>query len=168
MPQTCIRRAALDPEAYQKVGRFLALGAAYQQWITSDCYPPLLDDDALGGAAAPAGNRVSLGEREAFVVNLDPTWFARCTQTATPVAGSVPVTGAEILGLKAHLLSLADVSSLDLREIGLGEARLRDKRAIFALYLGTADRAAYLECFQDLDGAVERAIHELGGGAKSR
>ena len=40
-----------------------------------------------------------------------------------------------------------------------------DKRALFALYLGNADRSVYLECFDDLDAAVERAAQELGRAA---
>jgi len=42
---------------------------------------------------------------------------------------------------------------------------MRDKRALFALYLGNADRSVYLECFDDLDAAVERAAQELGRAA---
>jgi hypothetical protein len=32
---------------------------------------------------------------------------------------------------------------------------------LFALHLGTADRAAHLECFEDLDAALVRAAQEL-------
>ena len=77
------------------------------------------------------------------------------------VTGSVAVTGATQLALHQHLASLPETASLDLREIGFAEARMRDKRVLFALYLATGDRAADLECFEDLDGAIIRAAEEL-------
>jgi len=161
MPPVCAHRESLDPAEYQHLGRFLALGGPYRQWVDKNCYPARLDDAALAAIDRPIGYVVSIGGNDAFVVDLGPTWFTRCTKTSAPVSGSVAVTGATQLALHQHLASLPETASLDLREIGFAEARMRDKRVLFALYLATGDRAADLECFEDLDGAIIRAAEEL-------
>jgi hypothetical protein len=161
MPPVCTQREALDPAEYQRLGRFLALGGPYRQWIDKNCYPTRLDDAALAAIARPIGYVVAIGDRDAFVVDVGPTWFNRCTKTATPVSGAVAVDGGTMLSLLQHLATFPETASLDLREIGFAEARMRDKRALFALYLATGDRAADLECFEDLDGAIRRAAEEL-------
>jgi hypothetical protein len=161
MPPSCKRREELDPNEYRRLGRFLSLGGGYRQWLEKDCYPQRLDDPALAQIDRPVGYVVTVAGHDAFVVDLGPTWFNHCTNTSTPVSGSVAVDGSTLLALAQHLASMPSAAALDLHEIGFAEARMRDKRAIFALYLATGDRAANLECFEDLDGAVERAIGEL-------
>jgi hypothetical protein len=81
------------------------------------------------------------------------------------VTGNIPIDGSTLLALDRHLASLPSFAALDIREVGFGEAGMRDKRALFALYLGSANRSVYLECFDDLDAAVERAAQELGRAA---
>jgi len=162
MPASCRRRETLDATEYQRLWRFLALGGSYRMWADKDCYPYRLDEAALARAERPVGYIVDVGGRDVFVVDLDPVWFRRCTKTATPVTGAISVTGATLLALDRHLAALPSFAALDIREIGFGEAGMRDKRALFALYLGSADRSLYLECFDDLDMAVERAAQELG------
>jgi hypothetical protein len=162
MPSSCLRREALDAAEYQRLWRFLELGGGYRQWADKDCYPKRLDDAALAAAPRAVGVVVSLAGRDAFVVDLNPTWFRNCTKTATPVAGPLDVDGAMILALAQHLATLPALAAADIREIGFGEAVTRDKHVVFALYLGTGQRSLYLECFDDLDAAVERAADELG------
>jgi hypothetical protein len=166
MPPACTRREALDGAEYQRLGRFVALGGGYRQWAEKDCYPVRLDDEALARIDRPVGYVVTIAGHDAFVVDLGPSWFTRCTKTSTPVAGSIAVDGATLLALTRHLAALPEVASLDIREIGFAEARTRDKRAVFALYLATGDRAADIECFEDLDQAVERAAAELSRPAR--
>jgi hypothetical protein len=161
MPASCLRREALDANEYQRRWRFLALGGGYKVWADKDCYPPRLDEAALTKTERAIGYVVSVGGRDMFAVDLDPVWFTRCKKTATPVVGALPVDGATLLNLVQHVISRPELASIDLREIGFAEAAMRDKRVLFALYLGTADRAAYLECFEDLDAAVFRAGQEL-------
>jgi hypothetical protein len=162
MPASCRRRDTLDAAEYQRMWRFLALGGGYRNWADKDCYPYRLAEAALAGVDRPIGYIVDIGGRDVFVVDLDPLWFRRCTKTATPVSGPIAVSGATFAALAGHLASLPSFAALDVREIGFGEAAMRDKRALFALYLGSADRSLYLECFDDLDAAVERAARELG------
>ncbi len=168
MPASCLRREALGAAEYQRLWRFLALGGGYRQWPDKDCYPRWLDDAALAASDHPAGHVTSLAGRDVFVVELNPTWFAGCKKTATPVSGSLPVDGAKILALGQHIAAMPPLAGLDLRELGFGEAVMRDKRVLFALYLGTAERSAYLECFEDLDAALDRAVRELTQPAPSR
>jgi len=169
MPASCRRRETLDAAEYQRMWRFLVLGGGYRMWADKDCYPYRVDAATLATVDRPIGTIVDVGGRDVFVVDLDPVWFRRCTKTATPVTGAITVDGSTLLALTRHLASLPSFAALDIREIGFGEAGMRDKRALFALYLGTADRSLYLECFDDLDTAVERAAQELGraGSAKS-
>jgi len=164
MPASCLRRDALDFGEYQRRWRFLSLGGGYRVWADKDCYPPRLDDAALAKSERPIGYIVGVGGRDVFVVDFDPLWFTHCKKTAAPVMGSLPVNGETLLALVQHLASLPELASVDLREIGFAEAAMRDKRVLFALYLGTPDRAAYLECFEDLDAAVVRAAQELARG----
>ena len=161
MPPVCATRESLDPAEYQRLGRFLALGGPYRQWVDKNCYPVRLDDDALAASARPVGNIVSIGSKDVFVVDLGPTWFNRCTKTTSPVVGPVAIDGATQLALQRHLAMLPDTASLDLREIGFAEARMRDNRVLFALYLATGDRVADVECFENLDDAIKRAAEEL-------
>lgn len=168
MPSACVRRSELPAEQYKSLGRFLALGGGYRQWERMDCFPRRLDDAALAATDQPAGKIVAFGAGEVFVASIDPVWFARCTKTSTPVAGPVAIDGAKMLALRDHLVPLAATRSIDVREIGLAEALLRDRRALFALYLGSADRNVYLECFEDLDAAVTRAFEELGATRGAR
>jgi hypothetical protein len=161
MPPTCTRRETLDPAEYQRLGRFVALGGPYRQWSEKNCYPIRLDDPALAKVDRPVGYVTTIAGHDVFIVDLGPSWFTRCTKTQTPVSGSVAVDGATELALHQHLATLPEIASLDLREIGFAEARMRDKGALFALYLATGDRAADVECFEDLDGAVTRAAEEL-------
>ena len=161
MPPSCTKREALDPAEYQRLGRFLTLGGGYRQWSEMNCYPLRLDDDALEKIDRPVGYVATIGPHDVFMVDLGPNWFSRCTKTATPVAGSVPVDGSTQLALHRHLASLAETSSLDIREIGFAEAKMRDKTALFALYLATADRVADVECYENLDNAIARAAEEL-------
>ena len=169
MPASCRRQEALDAAEYQRMWRFLALGGGYRMWAEKDCYPYRLDEAALSGSERPIGYIVDIGGRDVFVVDLDPLWFRRCGITATPITGPLRVDGATLASLAGHLASLPSFAALDIREIGFAEAGMRDKRALFALYLGTADRSLYLECFDDLDAAVERAARELArpGAAKT-
>lgn len=168
LPSACVRRSELPPEQYKTLGRFLALGGGYRQWEAMDCFPRRLDDAALAATDRPAGAIVAFGDAEAFLATIDPVWFGRCTKTATPVAGAVAVDGAKMLALRNHLAELAAARSIDVREIGFAEALLRDRRALFALYLGGVDRNVYLECFEDLDVAVTRALEELGATRDAR
>ena len=167
MPPVCTQREALDPAEYQRLGRFLSLGGGYRQWVDKNCYPSRLDDAALSQIDRPIGYVASVGSRDVFIVDLGPTWWQRCTQLtapvtgAVPVTGSVPVDGATQASLHQHLAMLPETASLDLREIGFAEARMRDKRVLFALYLATGDKVADLACFDNLDNAVIRASEEL-------
>ena len=165
MPASCRRRETLDAAEYQRMWRFLPLGGGYRMWADKDCYPYRLAEAALASVERPVGYIVDIGGRDVFVVDLDPVWFRRCTKTATPVTGNIAVDGPTLLSLDRHLASLPSFAALDIREVGFGEAGMRDKRALFALYLGNADRSVYLECFDDLDAAVERAAQELGRAA---
>jgi hypothetical protein len=165
MPASCRRRETLDAAEYQRMWRFLPLGGGYRMWADKDCYPYRVTEAALASVERPVGTIVDIGGRDVFVVDLDPVWFRRCTKTATPVTGNIAVDGPTLLYLDRHLASLPSFAALDIREIGFGEAGMRDKRALFALYLGNADRSVYLECFDDLDAAVERAAQELGRAA---
>ena len=170
MPASCRRQQTLDAAEYQRMWRFLALGGGYRVWADKDCYPHRLDEAGLSGTDRPIGYIVDIGGKDVFVVDLDPVWFRRCTKTATPITGPIRVDGATLAALARHLASLPSFTALDVREVGFGEAGMRDKRALFALYLGTADRSLYLECFDDLDAAVERAARELarpGSAAKT-
>jgi hypothetical protein len=160
-PASCLRRDALDAAEYQRRWRFLALGDGYRMWADKDCYPPRLDDAALAKTARPIGYIVGIGSRDVFVVDFDPLWFSHCKKTPAPVTGALTVDGGTLLALVQHLASMPEFASLDLREIGFAEAAMRDKRVLFALHLGTADRVAHLECFEDLDAAVARAAEEL-------
>src|SRR5262249_25091570 len=123
----------LDPAEYQRLGRFLSLGGPYRQWSEKNCYPTRIDDAALEGIDRPVGYVATIGSGEVFIVDLGPNWFSRCTKTATPVTGSVAIDGATELALHRHLATLPETASLDLREIGFAEARMRDKNALFAL-----------------------------------
>ena len=161
MPPVCAARESMDPAEYQRLGRFLALGGPYRQWVDKNCYPTRLDDTALAAVDRPIGYVAPIGDKDVFVVDLGPTWFTRCTKTPTPVSGPIAVDGATQLALHRHLATLPETRSLDLREIGFAEARMRDKRVLFALYLATGDRAADLACFEDLDGAIVRAAEAL-------
>jgi hypothetical protein len=165
MPASCRRRETLDVAEYQRMWRFLVLGGGYRMWVEKDCYPYRIDATTLASAERPIGYIVDIGGRDVFVVDLDPLWFRRCTKTATPVTGNIPIDGSTLLALDRHLASLPSFAALDIREVGFGEAGMRDKRALFALYLGSANRSVYLECFDDLDAAVERAAQELGRAA---
>jgi hypothetical protein len=165
MPASCRRRETLDAAEYQRMWRFLPLGGGYRMWAEKDCYPYRLAEAALASVERPVGYIVDIGGRDVFVVDLDPVWFRRCTKTATPVTGNIAVDGPTLQSLDRHLASLPSFAALDIREVGFGEAGMRDKRALFALYLGSADRSVYLECFDDLDAAVERAAQELGRAA---
>ena len=166
MPPVCTQREALDPAEYQRLGRFLALGGGYRQWVDKNCYPSRLDDEALQQIDRPIGYVSSVGTRDVFIVDLGPTWWQRCTKLSAPVTGSVTVNGATQAALHRRLASLPETASLDLREVGFAEARMRDKRLIFALYLATGDRVADLGCFENLDNAVIRAAEELSRPAR--
>jgi hypothetical protein len=161
MPAACTKREALDAAEYQRLGPFLALGGGYREWAEKNCDPSRLDDAPLAQTDRPIGYVATIGEHDAFIVDLGPNWFSRCTKTATPVTGSVKVDGATQLALQQHLAGLPETASLDLREIGFAEARMRDQTALFALDLATGDRVADVECFDNLDGAVTRAAEEL-------
>lgn len=162
LPSPCVRRGSLEPDQYSRLGRFMTLGGGYRQWEEMDCYPARLDDAALAAIDQPTGRVIPFGSGDAFVVGIDPSWFNRCTRTATPVRGALAIDGAKMLALKEHLAGIAAQRSVDIREIGFAEADMRDRRLLFALYVGTAERNVYLECFEDLDAAVVRAFEELG------
>ena len=161
MPARCVRRQELDPAAYQTLARFLILGGCYAQWGSKDCYPVRLDDATLGQTEQPAGAVVSFAGREAFVVDLGTLWLTQCPKTGMIATGTIQVTGAKFLALKEHLEAMPAFASLDVREIGFGEARAREGRALFALYLGTPRRNVFLPCFDNLDAAVFKAAEAL-------
>jgi hypothetical protein len=162
MPARCVRREVLDPVAYQSLGRFLILGGCYAEWGAKDCYPERLDDAALALAPRPAGYVVSFAPgREAFVVDPGTAWLTQCPKMGSVATDEIRVTGAKFLLLKQHLASLPAFASLDIREIGFAEARSREARALFALYVGTERRNVFLQCFEDLDAAVAQAAETL-------
>ena len=161
MPARCVHRQELDPAGYQSLARFLILGGCYAEWANKDCYPARLDDAALAQTEQPVGYVVGFGGREVFVVDPGTMWLTQCPKTGAIATGTIVVTGAKLLALKEHLAAIPAFASVDIREIGFAEARSREARALFALYLGTDRRNVFLPCFENLDAAVAQAAEAL-------
>ncbi len=87
--------------------------------------------------------------------------FSRCRRRPEKDCYPQRLDGAKLWALDQHIPSLPEFAALDHRELGFGEAVMRNKRVRFALHLGTADRPAHLECSEDLDAAWEHGAQEL-------
>jgi hypothetical protein len=157
----CVGREALAQREIDRLARFFPLGEPYKNWARQNCYPAHLDDVALEGTASPLGFIVTVASWDVFVIDPGPRWLEGCRKSGTVPQGTVPVTGRDILEVKQRIAAHPGLSREDLRELGLGRGQSREGAALYALYLGTAERSVLVECFGDLGATVERAAETL-------
>lgn len=160
----CRNVEAMDPEDLRKLGRFAALPEHFESWRRRNCWPDRLDDARLRTTADPTGAVITVGDRDAFVVGMDPDWITRCPEKPGLRPRLTRVTGADLLAVKQRIAAMPRLQGSDILEIGFGRAEAGSEN-LFALRLGTRDRATRVECFEDFQELVDKAAEALRPGS---
>ena len=160
----CRKVESVDPEDLRKLGRFAALPEHFESWRRRNCWPDRLDDAKLRTTADPTGAVITVDDRDAFVVGMDPDWIRRCPEKPGLRPRLTRVTGADLFAVKQRIAGTPRLRGSDILEIGFGRAETGEEN-LFALRLGTRDRAARVECFEDFQELVDKAAEALHPGS---
>ncbi len=167
LPAGCLHRSELAAAEFEKLGRFFVLRGGYDEWTRMDCYPRRVEPSELASSVSSGvlGFVTPLGGGDAYVFDLGETWLQDCARSRGLSADSEPVAGSDLLDLK-RAVDASPLARVDLREVGISKGRLRDGKPLYALNLGTREHSLFLQCYDDLGAAVERAAREIGRGSR--
>jgi hypothetical protein len=160
----CLKAEEMPVQDLRRLGRFAALPNYFSSWRERNCWPQRLEDDRLQKTASPLGTVISIGGHDALVVALDPDWIRRCHEKPGLRPRLVRVTGNDLFAVKERIAAAPSLGSRDVLEIGFSRAEAGETN-LFALYLGTRDRTARVECFDDFAELLDKSAEALAGGS---
>ena len=160
----CLKAEEMPVQDLRRLGRFAALPNYFSSWRERNCWPQRLADDRLQKTASPLGTVITVGGRDALVVALDPDWIRRCHEKPGLRPRLVRVTGNDLFAVKERIAAAPALGDRDVLEIGFSRAEAGDMN-LFALYLGTRDRTARVECFDDFRELLDKSAEALAGGS---
>ena len=160
----CLKAEEMPVQDLRRLGRFAALPNYFSSWRERNCWPQRLEDDRLQKTASPLGTVITVGGRDALVVALDPDWIRRCHEKPGLRPRLVRVTGNDLFAVKERIAASPALGRRDVLEIGFSRAEAGDTN-LFALYLGTRDRTARVECFDDFVELLDKSSEALSGGS---
>lgn len=158
----CRRVETMSPEEIRGLGRFAALPEHFEPWRERNCWPAVLDDDRLRAAPSAFGAVVTVGGKLALVTGIDPDWILRCPERRGLRPRLARVTGTDLLAVKQRIESSPRLGGQDVLELGFARAEAGDTN-LFALHVGTRERSARVECFDDFQELLEKAADALAG-----
>lgn len=158
----CRRVETMDPEELRRLGRFAALPEHFEGWRDRNCWPAVLDDDHLRASPNPFGTVVPVGRGLALVVGIDPDWILRCPARRGLRPRLARVTGSDLAAVKDRIATAPGLAGQDVLELGFSRAEAGDTN-LFALHLGTRERSARVECFDDFQELLGKAAEALVG-----
>ena len=160
----CLKAEEMPVQDLRRLGRFAALPNYFSSWRERNCWPQRLEDDRLQKTASPLGTVITVGGRDALVVALDPDWIRRCHEKPGLRPRLVRVTGNDLYVVKERIAASPSLGRRDVLEIGFSRAEAGETN-LFALYLGTRDRTARVECFDDFAELLDKSSEALSGGS---
>jgi hypothetical protein len=158
----CRRVETMEVEEVRRLGRFAALPEHFEPWRERNCWPAVLDDDRLQAAPNAYGTVVTIGERLALVTGIDPDWILRCPERRGLRPRLTRVTGSDLLAVKQRIAATPGLGTQDVLELGFSRAEAGDTN-LFALHVGTRERSARIECFDDFQELLDKAADALAG-----
>lgn len=161
----CRTVTQVPEEELRRLGRFAALPEHFEAWRQRNCWPWILDDERLRTASSALGAVIGVGGHDALVVSIDPDWIRRCPEQRGLRPRLTRVTGADWLAIESRIAAHPGLGALEVLEIGFARAEAGAKN-LFALHLGTRDRATRVECFEDFPELLDQAARVFSGAAR--
>jgi hypothetical protein len=158
----CRRVETMEVDEVRRLGRFAALPEHFETWRERNCWPAVLDDDRLRAAPSAYGAVIAIGGRLALVTGIDPDWILRCPERRGLRPRLARVTGSDLLAVKERIEATPGLGSQDVLELGFSRAEAGDTN-LFALHVGTRERSARVECFDEFQELLEKAADALAG-----
>jgi len=157
-PPPCRPAGQLPAGELERLYRFASIPDGFARWKERDCFPQRLDDATLARTVRPMDIVVSVGGKDAFVIDPGNNWLDECANVGIPVTGMRELTGSDLLTVIDHVASDPVLSSSDIREIGVAVGKKAgDSGPVYALVLGTPRSVVRVQCFEDTAVLVERA-----------